>query len=200
MTSVRSTYWHENDVEAADDAEPRDLTLEEAEEAWTPVAHQILAEVAGKYHGLIHYAELADRVQQESGIRTRRQVRGWIGPVLARVAQRNHDAGEPALTALVVHKVDGTVGNGYDVVLSLAGADPIEDPVAREKHAAEARLECYRWAGAELPEGGGRPALSPLFELRQARKRKEARALETAPICTTCFMEIPPTGVCDNCG
>jgi hypothetical protein len=202
VTSVRPTYWHEPDVEGDEEeaAEPRDLTLEEAEEAWAPVAHRILVQVAGEYHGLIQYAELAEQVQEESGIRTRRQVRGWIGPVLAKVAVRNHERDEPPLTALVVHKADGTVGPGYDEVLRLAGDDPIEDPVAREKHAAAARLQCYQWAGADLPEGGGRAALSPRYEMTQARLRKERRAAETPAVCPTCYMEIPPTGVCDNCG
>jgi hypothetical protein len=175
-------------------------TREEAEEAWAPEARRILARVAGTYQGLIEYAQLAAEIQESSGIHTRRQVRSWIGPVLTRVAHLNHENGEPALTALVVHKADGTVGVGFDEALRLAGSDEIIDPLTREKAAAKARLECYQWAGANVPADGGRPAMSPRFEQIHVRQRKERRALEQPNICGTCFMAIPPTGVCDNCG
>ena len=162
--------------------------------------HRILTRVAGTYQGLIEYAELGAEVQEAASIRSSRPVRSWIGPVLCRVAQENHARNEPALTSLVVHKADGIVGVGYDEALTLAGIAPIEDPVAREKHAAQARLECYRWAGATMPASGGRAAVSPRFEQIQARLRKERRAAEQPTICTSCYMAIPPTGVCDNCG
>lgn len=214
MADVRQSYWRTTDDEVGagvgveadgdvmtDDAEPEDVTREQAEEAWAPEAHRILARVAATYQGLIEHSELAAEVQENSGMHTRRQVRSWIGPVLTQVAQANHERDEPPLTALVVHKADGTVGVGYDEVLRLTGSAEIsDDPVAREKHAAMSRMECYRWAGATLPEGGGKPALSPRFEQIQARQRKERRAAEQPNICPTCFMAIPPTGVCDNCG
>lgn len=192
------------DGESADstvDDGPEDVTREQAEEAWAPEAHQILTRVAATYQALIDHSELAAEIQESSGIHTRRQVRSWIGPVLAEVARMNHERDEPPLTAMVVHKADGTVGSGYDEVLRLTGAAEVgDDPVTREKHAAAARMECYRWAGASMPAGGGRPALSPRFEQIQARQRKERRAAEQPNICAVCFMAIPPTGVCDNCG
>jgi hypothetical protein len=213
VADVRQSYWRTadevgGDVDASAEeteneagaAEIEPLTQERAEEAWAPEVHRILARVAGTYQGLIEYAELGAEVQEASGIRSSRPVRSWIGPVLCRVAQDNHARSEPALTALVVHKADGIVGVGYDEALTLAGVDPIEDPVAREKHAAQARLECYRWAGATMPASGGRAAVSPRFEQIQARLRKERRAAEQPTICTSCYMAIPPTGVCDNCG
>jgi hypothetical protein len=211
VADVRQSYWRttdEVDVDVdvsageseAGEAALEPLTLELAEEAWVPEVHRILTRVAGTYQGLIEYAELGAEVQEASGIRSSRPVRSWIGPVLCRVAQENHRRGEPALTSLVVHKTDGTVGVGYDEALTLAGIAPIENPVAREKHAAAARLECYRWAGAKLPANGGRAAVSPRFEQVQARLRKERRAAEQPTICTSCYLAIPPTGVCDNCG
>lgn len=191
------------DADAADPAEAVDVpevTREEAEAAWAPEARRILTRVAATYQGLIEYAELAAEIQESSGIHTRRQVRSWIVPVLDQVAHLNHEHQEPALTALVVHKADGTVGTSYDLAMSLAGADPITDPIAREKHAAQARLDCYHWADANVPSGGGRPEVSPRFQQIQARQRKERREAEQPTICSTCFMQIPPTGVCDNCG
>ncbi len=176
------------------------MTREEAELAWAPVAHAILARVARNYQSLIEHAELATEIMATSGIHTRRQVRSWIGPVLTQVAKDNHERNEPPLTSLVIHKTDGTVGVGFDEALRLAGDEVTDDVTAREKLAAKARLECYRWAGANVPADGGRPALSPRFEQIQARLRKERRAAEQPNICTSCFMAIPPTGVCDNCG
>ena len=188
-------------VEAAPaDAVTDEVTREEAEQAWVPVAHEILTRVAGTYQALIDHSELAAEVQATSGVHTRKQVRSWIGPVLTAVARGNHERQEPPLTSLVVHKSDGTTGVGFDEVVRLAGDEALEDPMAREKLAAQARLECYQWAGAQTPAGGGRPLLSPRFEQVHARLRKERRAAEQPTICGTCFMAIPPTGVCDNCG
>lgn len=218
MADVRPTYWRTTDTAAEGPTAPEDgdlltetpdppavpeaedLTRDEAEEAWTPAAHRILTRVAGTYQGLIEHAQLAAEVQESTGIHTRRQVRSWIGPVLEGVARLNHENGEPPLTALVVQKSDGTVGVGYDEALRLTEGPDFDDPLAREKHAAQARLECYHWAEATVPAGGGRPALSPRFEQVNARLRKERRAAEQPTICTTCNMSIPPTGVCDNCG
>ena len=198
MADVRLTYWRTTDTAAQDTAAPEGGDV--LTEAWAPEAHRILTRVAGTYQGLVEYAELAAEVQESSGIHTRRQVRSWIGPVLEQVARLNHEKGEPALTSLVVQKSDGTVGAGYDEAVRLADGPDFADPLAREKHAAKARLECYHWAEAKVPVDGGRPALSPRFEQVNARLRKERRAAEQPTICETCFMAIPPTGVCDNCG
>ena len=51
-----------------------------------------------------------------------------------------------------------------------------------------------------VPETGGRATLSPRLEQSRARLRKQRREAEQPTICPTCFMAIPPTGVCDNCG
>jgi hypothetical protein len=139
-------------------------------------------------------------VQKASGIYTSTNAHYWIGRVLNQVAAVNAVKGEPALTSLVVHRVQGTVGDDYDEVLRLAGEPAISDPNEREKHAAAARMECYRWAGAKMPEDGGNAALSPKLAQRITRERKRAREEAPPTVCPTCFMAIPPTGVCDNCG
>jgi hypothetical protein len=212
VADVRLTYWRTTDTAAEETSGPEsgdviteapeteDLTREQAEEAWVPEAHRILTRVAGTYQGLIEYAELAAEIQESSGIHTRRQVRSWVGPVLEQVARLNHENGEPPLTSLVVQKGDGTVGVGYDEAMRLTDGPDFADPLAREKHAAKARLACYQWADAKVPADGGRPALSPRFEQIHARLRKERRAAEQPTICPNCYMAIPPTGVCDNCG
>ena len=76
---------------------------------------------------------------------------------------------------------------------------PIEDEVQRERHAADARMECYRWAGATPPAGVCHAALSPRFDQVLTGGRKKAREGFEANVCPTCFMAIPPTGACVNC-
>lgn len=190
-----------DEVEPDAEAEaPEEITAGEAEDAWAEEARQILAGVAGNYHMLIDHTDLANAVQKASGIYTSTNAHYWIGRVLNQVAAVNAVKGEPALTSLVVHRVQGTVGDDYDEVLRLTGEAPITDPTEREKHAAAARMECYRWAGAKMPEDGGNAALSPKLAQRITRERKRAREEAPATVCPNCFMAIPPTGVCDNCG
>jgi hypothetical protein len=230
MAVGRMTYWRTTDTEVATGAEnepavvefdefdevdgatpadevavelpvePTAITAGEAEDAWAEEARQILAGVAGTYHMLIDHTDLANGVQKASGIYTSTNAHYWIGRVLNQVAAVNAVKGEPALTSLVVHRVQGTVGDDYDEVLRLAGEPAISDPNEREKHAAAARMECYRWAGAKMPEDGGNAALSPKLAQRITRERKRAREEAPPTVCPTCFMAIPPTGVCDNCG
>ncbi len=195
MTVERSTHWRPTDSEA----DPDPVQPGEAEDAWAEAARDILKGVAGSYHRLIDRTDLAAQVQDVSGIHSSKNPHYWLSRVLAQVAAVNVVDGEPPLTALVVHRQTGAVGDDYDEVLRLTGADPITDEVAREKHAAEARMECYRWAGATMPANGGHAALSPRLDQRIVRERKRARDEATPTVCPTCFMTIPPTGVCDNC-
>jgi hypothetical protein len=196
MTVGRMSYWRTS----GDEVDPEPVAPGEAEDAWAEEARQILAGVAGTYHQLIDHTDLAAGVQQASGIHTSGNAHYWIGRVLNQVAAVNAVKGEPPLTALVVHRVQGTVGDDYDEVLRLAGTPAITDANEREKHAAAARMDCYRWAGATMPADGGNPALSPKLEQRITRGRKRAREEAPPTVCTTCFMAVPPTGICDNCG
>jgi hypothetical protein len=90
------------------------------------------------------------------------------------------------------------VGDPYDAVLTATGAGPIADPMKREAHAAQSRLECYQWAKAEdLPADGGRAVLAPKLAASTARKAKANPA--PAKVCPKCNMALLPTGVCDSC-
>jgi hypothetical protein len=196
MTVGRITYWRTTDGEV----DPEPVAQGEAEDAWAEEARQILAGVAGIYHQLIDHTDLAAGVQQGTGIQASGNAHYWIGRVLGQVAAVNALKGEPPLTSLVVHRIHGTVGDDYDEVLRLAGVPAIADPVEREKHAAAARMECYRWGGATMPADGGHPALSPRLDQRITRERKRAREDAAPTVCSACFMAVPATGVCDNCG
>ena len=142
----------------------------------------------------ITYADLAKAaVQEASGIRTGSAFRNWIGRVLGSVARHPDRPDEPMLTSLVVH-ADGTIGPGYaEPVAERDGAVP-ED---LELHAAAERHACYRYFGAEMPPDGGRPMLT-----RQVAERHRARASTRTtprPICPTCFIQLPASGLCDRC-
>lgn len=110
-----------------------------------------------------------------------------------------HRRGDPPLTALVVHTDDGMVGAGYKEVLEVEGLPSIVDEIEREQHAAAARLRCYRHFGAEIPPHGGTPALAPKLEATLERRRRKQEP-SPRPLCPNCFLQLPATGICDNCG
>ncbi|MFB7912035.1 hypothetical protein [Kitasatospora sp. NPDC056076] len=202
MTQQQRGYWREADGTA--------VAVSQAHIVWTRAAYPALVDVAHRYHAVITYAELAEAVQQASGVRTSVNQRHWIGKVLALVVREAHRRGDPPLTALVVNATDGMVGAGYQDVLEVAGQPPVLDEMDREQHAAAARLACYRHFGADLPADGGIPALAPRLKTTVTRRKSAAAApaaaaaTATTPrppaICPNCFLELPATRVCDSCG
>jgi len=184
-------FWHEPEGTPTSKA----IALKE----WVLAAHDILTDVAGTYQAVIRHAELAEQVQERSSIRTSQDQRNWIGGVLGPVVHLCHRSGEPPLTALVVRKHDGQVGEGYDEVLSVAGLRHLTDPVAREKHAAQSRLECYRWAGSAPVDGGEAVLAVAATRAKVVRERRPAKVDVPVLTCPRCFMALPSTGVCDTC-
>ncbi|MFI6155035.1 hypothetical protein ACIBCA_20340 [Kitasatospora sp. NPDC051170] len=196
------------------------MSATQAQIVWTRAAYPALVEVAGRYHAVITYGDLAVVVQEVSGVRTRFDQRQWLGKVLGLVVREAHRRGDPPLTSLVVHAQDGRVGVGYQEVLAVAGHAPLGSEMDREEHAAAARLACYRHFGAVLPEDGGTPALAPRLRESLSRRasgraapgsgravsgRGGARGVSAVPVrvaavCPRCFIEFPATGVCDSCG
>ncbi|GAA4525592.1 MULTISPECIES: hypothetical protein [Nonomuraea] len=183
-------YWHV--------ADGTPVTAAKAREIWAREAYPLLVDVARTYRAVITYKELADRIQETSGIRTRALLHNWIGRVLSEVLREAHRRGDPPLTALVVHTDDGMVGEGYKEVLEVAGEPPVGNALDRELHAARSRLECYRHFGAILPPDGGVPALAPRYQAAVDRRR--AHSEKPPRVCSRCFMQLPATGVCDTCG
>jgi hypothetical protein len=177
----------------ADDApvDPAD-----AQAAWIPLAREALERTAREYHGVIRYGELAEEVQEKSGIRTRQVVRSWIGDILAGVSRDCQERSEPLLSALCVQQ-DGTIGAGFGAALVESRGGP--EPADLDQAAAEERLECYRYFGAQLPADGGRAALTPeVFKRRNVAARK-ARAERVRPSCPSCHIALPASGVCEYC-
>lgn len=159
--------------------------------AWSEAAVPILRGVASRYNATITYVEFAAAVQDATDIETRSLLHNWIGDVLRAVASTQPPS-EPMLTALVI-RADGTIGSGY--------ADPLEDrsrsvPDDLEWHAAEQRLACYRYFGADVPADGGRPSLTSQVANRRERARSKA---PIRGVCVSCGLRLPASGRCDRC-
>ncbi len=162
--------------------------------AWADAARPILIVAARDYGSFITYKELSERVQSDTQIFTTQRMDYWIGKVLGAVASESSTLGEPLLSAFCLH-ADETVGPGYaGAVLDAYGFVPEDADV----HAAEERLAAHRHFAAELPPDGGQARLPPGI----ARKRARAKQSEPRPSraqCPNCFIELPITGVCDQC-
>jgi ribosomal protein L32 len=168
----------------------------EALAAWVPLAYDELIVTAGTYNAVTTYQELSGHVRQASGIQTRQLLTNWVGKLLEAVAERARAAGEPPLTSLCVHQ-DGTIGPGYAREPKSATDDPAEDI---EHYAARHRLLCYRKYATDLPEDGGRPALTRAESQRRERKAKQAREQAPVKTCPSCNMQLLSSGVCGYCG
>jgi hypothetical protein len=169
------------------------VPFSDAKRAWNPVARDVLMETARRYGAYVTYGELGQRLFDISGIETRMQLGNWIGQVLGPVADECQRRGEPPLTALCVRQTED-VGPGYKYVIELLGE---ETPSDLDEHAAEARLRCYRFFGADLPADGGRP--SPTRKIAADRQRKARQEPRPVSLCSSCFTQLPNSGQCDNC-
>ncbi|MGW6331656.1 hypothetical protein [Nocardia rhamnosiphila] len=179
------------------------VTFRDAAVAWAMAAHEVLAETATEYGYFVTVQELADRVQEMSGVHTDAPTRTWMDAILRKVARRCHNAGEPPLTALCV-KRNLKVSDSYKYVLELA-ALPV--PADIETHAAYARWACYAAHGADVPADGGTPPLIP----RGGNTRRTVATTRTATtahrpetgartvVCSSCFIQLPATGICEHC-
>ena len=128
--------------------------------------------------------------------------------VIGRVALESARLDEPLIVSLAADDA-GRVTEGYAVAVRAATGERPEHPNA---HAAKERLECYRYFEAVgLPADGGSVApaaivSAPKAATKRAPSRTPAVKRPTKPadrppeICPTCFMAIPRSGVCDNCG
>ena len=125
-----------------------EVEMADAKAAWIPLAREVLLKTAGKYHALISYGELAAELQSQSGIHTKQLVHYWIGDVLGSVARDCHAKDEPLLSALCVQQ-NGLVGAGYKVVWADTYGEPIPEDL--DQSAADERLKCYQFFGADDP-------------------------------------------------
>ena len=59
-----------------------DVGVEEARAAWVTAARPILIETARSYRSVVTHKELAEAVQEHSGIHTEQRVHYWIDDIL----------------------------------------------------------------------------------------------------------------------
>lgn len=156
----------------------RPVTAADAHREWTLRATEILSEVAGRYGRSIGYADLAGEVQRRTGIHTDMTPQSWMDDVLREVTDRCTEAGKPALAVLV------------------------DDPGRQANQVA--RAACYEAYGATMPRsstGARRPSRPRATRTSdETRPRRTNKVVERVrPVCPTCFVELPSTGVCDTC-
>ena len=187
--------------------ETSDVGPEATREEWAAAAREVLLECARRYRATIAPKDLAIEVQRRSSIRTRQLYHHWLGEVLGLVALESARRDEPLIISLCVDDA-GRVADGYAVAVRAAYGDRPETPNA---HAAKEQLECYRFFDAVgLPADGGTVAQPKVAVVAAARKaavrkapavKRPTKPADRPPeICPTCFMAIPRSGVCDNCG
>lgn len=177
--------------------------VKEASDAWAGAATETLIEVAGHYRGVITYAELAEQVQARTGLRTRASFRSWIGGLLATVVARCHAQHLPPLTSLVVHRADGQLGPDEATVQARLTcycrfADDVPaEVVAAAEAAVRAKEEEAR---AEQEARAARRRSTRTRSTPQRSQRRTAPAEEAPRICPHCFVQLPASGICDECG
>lgn len=146
------------------------VPFSDALDEWATAAREVLIETARAYGAFITQAELASKVQTDTGIRAGGPVRLWIDDLLAAVTRaRGED--EPLLAALCV-RLDQSVGDAYLTVLDVAG---LAKPDDADADAAHRRFACYQYFGARIP-AGARATLTP----RVAEKRAAIRPAKAA--------------------
>lgn len=155
----------------------RPVSAAEAQLEWTLRATEILVEVAGRHGRSIEYADLGPEIQRRTGIMTDLPTPDWLDDVLAEVAQRCAEAGKPVLTMVV---------------------DDPDTPVS-----AAARASVYEAYGAKpLRSRATSRIKSPTRRPTTGATRSKRTITATQrrrPVCPTCFVELPVTGVCDDC-
>ncbi len=181
-----------SDESVRDDATPFQQDIER----WAQAAVPVLQEVAGTYGNFITYKDLANRVFKETETSTRMLIPNFSSRLLNRVIQICLEQELPALSSLVVNASDGTVGPGFDAVLRASGRDVPGTVLERERIAAAERLECYRRCGAEVP-ADAEPRLTPVFEARVNPPKKAEP--KPKPVCAVHGIQLPATGICDDC-
>lgn len=181
------------------DKDGKFMSLAAALDQLVPVGFEELKRTAKTYNAYVTYKELGDAAKAATGIRYDASYR-WVGKLLGPIVWRCREEGLPPLTSLVVHADDHSVGEGYDEVLRAADLPVPEGPdklAELDDHAAESRLECYRYFGAELPPGGGVPTLTP--KIKASREARKATAPKPLRFCPVHNIALPATGRCDEC-
>ena len=90
--------------------------MKDAYDAWELFAIALLVNAGKRYNGFVTYKQLAEFVQDQTGITHKGLITNWIGELLGRVIEHCVEENIPHLSSLCVTS-EGTVGNGYRAVL-----------------------------------------------------------------------------------
>ncbi|SDM03031.1 hypothetical protein [Arthrobacter sp. ok362] len=172
------------------------IPFPQALQEWAEASVPMLEGVARNYGGYITYSELASRLVDATGIHTGQLLSNWSGKLLNQVIHLCLERGLPALSSLVVHATDGMVGSGFDHVPRASGRDVPGTELERERAAAAERLECYRAYCKDVP-ADAEPQLTLKYEARVNPVKKEAP--RSKPVCVVHGIQLPVSGVCDDC-
>ena len=173
-----------------------DIGVEPAQQAWLQAARKVLGDTAKSYQALVTTKQLSTLVLSKTRIRTTQQTHHWVADVLRLVARDCAERGEPILSSLAVN-ANGAVGSWYaEAIRDLRG----EAPADADEHAAHERLACYLHFGANVPADGGDAVLTPQLHARRERRTSAARAaIRPATLCPVHHVEMPSTGICEDC-
>ena len=173
-----------------------DIGIEAAQEAWLQAAREVLVDTARSYQALVTYKELSALVLSMTRIRTTQQTHHWVADVLGLVARDCAARGEPILSSLTVNAT-GSVGSWYAGAIGDIRGEAPADP---DEHAAIERLACYLHFGANVPADGGAAVLTPQLQARRERRTSATRAaIRPATLCPVHHVELPATGICEDC-
>ena len=208
-------------------SDARPYTWGEAMRDWTPYAETALTETAAQYHGTISRSELARRVQEDSGVVTIEPWENWIDRLLAHVAKHLAAENSLPLVALCVDD-DGYVGREYiqlpasvefdtttgieenaaahrllcyqefslDVPADGGVPGPRPRPKTRGTRSANPRAK----AAPRSPAAAGASRVPRSTTPRIPKPPKKQKAADMEPtLCPNCFMQLPGSGICDNC-
>lgn len=187
------------------------VTTEDALRLWADATYTVLVAIASRYGRVISPDQLAALIQERTGVKSTEPAPNWLGRVLTLVVHRCHATGEPPLTSLVVNRSTGAVGPAYSEVQRVNGSRALND-LAREKAAAQGRLDSYNRYASDVP-ANAQPVMSSQFKTRRDKLVRTPRAaapkrpvveevpdVPTSRICDRCYLETPIDGECQNCG
>ena len=150
------------------------VTTEDALRLWADATYTVLVAIASRYGRVISPDQLAALIQERTGVKSTEPAPNWLGRVLTLVVHRCHATGEPPLTSLVVNRSTGAVGPAYSEVQRVNGSRALND-LAREKAAAQGRLDSYNRYASDVP-ANAQPVMSSQFKTRRDKLVRTPRA------------------------
>jgi hypothetical protein len=172
----------------------------DAKYEWAHVGYDVLVDVARKPDSHVTYEEIADTLQDATGMRAPGPMPQWIDTTLALVAEMCVRNGEPQLTALVVDADSLEVSDEFAKSYSIAGQLL---PKNLQRAAAELRAVCHdhfsrrEAVGWDRTKLTGRTGTPRTAQVRVLSKPKPEPAAPT--VCAQCRLVLLPSGQCGYC-